>query len=171
MFVKRATVQDVKIISYIHASSWKSAYRGIIPQRYLDELQDDFWVNAFQGWIEANTVTALLIYDQELAVGCIAYGKSRDKKLSEWGEIVSIYLLPAYFGKGYGHKLLKAALDDLKIAGYNDVYLWVLENNEAAKKFYERNGFVFNNEKYSFAIMGKPLQDMRYIFSFNNARI
>lgn len=171
MFIKQATIQDAKTISHIHASSWKGAYRGIIPQQYLDVLQDDFWVNAFQSWIKAKTVTALLIYDKELAVGCIAYGKSRDEKLSQWGEIVSIYLVPEYFGKGYGCKLLKAALGDMKIAGYNDIYLWVLENNEAAKKFYERNGFVFNNDRYSFKIMRKPLQDMRYIFSFNTARV
>lgn len=120
MVIRQATIQDAKIISHIHASSWKSAYRGIIPQRYLDELPDDFWINAFQGWIKANALTVLLIYDSELAVGCIAYGKSRDEKLSEWGEIVSIYLLPEYWGKGYGHQLLKAVLDDLKMAGYNN---------------------------------------------------
>ena len=171
MIIKRGTIQDAKTISHIHASSWKSAYRGIIPQQYLDELQDDFWVNAFQGWIEADTVTVLLIYDQESAAGCVAYGKSRDKKLPEWGEIVSLYLLPEYLGKGYGRKLLQAALDDLKIAGYNSVYLWVLENNEIAKKFYERNGFTFNNDKYSFEIMKEPFEDIRYVFSFNSAQV
>ncbi|MEM1485213.1 GNAT family N-acetyltransferase [Oscillospiraceae bacterium PP1C4] len=168
MFIKQATAQDAKTISHIHASSWKAAYRGMIPQQYLDELQDDFWVSAFQSWIDTNPIKALLIYDNELPVGCIVYGKSRDDKLPEWGEIISIYLIPAYLGKGYGYKLFNSALDDMKHAGYHDIYLWVLEDNEAAKKFYERNGFVCNNDKYSFEIMNKPIHDVRYVFSFNN---
>ena len=81
MFIKQAAIQDAKTISHIHASSWKSAYKGIVPQPYLDQLQKDFWVEAFENWIETNTITALLIYDNDVPVGCIAYGKSRDEKL------------------------------------------------------------------------------------------
>lgn len=42
--IKTATINDVKDISYIHAVSWKTAYKGVIPQDYLDNLKNDFWV-------------------------------------------------------------------------------------------------------------------------------
>lgn len=58
-------------------------------------------------------------------IGCVAYGKARDKSLFSWGKIVSIYLLPEYFGKGYGNKLLESALLDLKQSGFQNIYLWV----------------------------------------------
>lgn len=105
--IRKATMTDLEVISCIHASSWKVAYKGIVPQRYLDELKYDFWVDAFQNWISNNLVTAQLIYENEIPVGCIAYGKSRDEKFPEWGEIVSIYVLPEHCSKGYGSKINK----------------------------------------------------------------
>ena len=37
MEIREATPKDVKDISRIHALSWKSAYKGIVPQAYLDK--------------------------------------------------------------------------------------------------------------------------------------
>ena len=102
MEIRKATIDDVKYISRIHALSWKAAYRKIVPQAYLDELKEEFWIPAFTGWIKDNALAVQLIYDNGSPVGCIAYGKSRDEALPDWGEIVSLYLLPEYFGKGCG---------------------------------------------------------------------
>ncbi|MCB8814405.1 hypothetical protein [Desulfosporosinus shakirovi] len=90
--IKDVRVQDAETISNIYAISWKVAYKGIIPQRYLEELQNDFWVSAFQNWINNNILKVKQIYENDTPVGCISYGKSRDEKLPNWGEIVSIYL-------------------------------------------------------------------------------
>ncbi|MEG6523510.1 GNAT family N-acetyltransferase [Desulfotomaculum sp. 1211_IL3151] len=139
--IRRATIRDTRIISNIHASSWKIAYKDIVPQKFLDELEYDFWVSAFQNWIDNNILTAQIIYDNERPVGCITYGRSRDNKLSKWGEIVSVYVLPGYFRKGYGQKLLETALKDLKEEGFQNCYLWVLKENYNARRFYEKMGF------------------------------
>lgn len=168
MKIRQATVRDIKIISSIHASSWKIAYKGIVPQRYLDELRYDFWESAFQNWISNNILTAQLVYDNEIPVGIIAYGKSRDDKFPEWGEIVSVYLLPSYFKKGYGQKMLEAALDDLKKKGFQYCYLWILKENHNARKFYEKNGFRCSNDELIYEIMQKQLTDVRYILTLNN---
>lgn len=166
MEIREATIDDVKYISRIHALSWKEAYRGIVPQAYLDELKEDFWVPAFTGWIKGNALAAQLIYDRGSPVGCIAYGKSRDEALHDWGEIVSLYLLKEYFGKGYGSGLFASALQDLRQSGYKSIYLWVLKENERARRFYERNGFQCSTDECIFEIMGKQLTDVRYIYSF-----
>lgn len=42
----KASTKDSEIISKLHALSWKTAYKGIVPQEYLDELKYDFWVDA-----------------------------------------------------------------------------------------------------------------------------
>jgi ribosomal protein S18 acetylase RimI-like enzyme len=169
MEIRKATIDDVKDISRIHALSWKSAYKGIVPQVYLDELKEDFWVSAFAVWIKDNTITARLILENGGPVGCVAYGKSRDKSMPNWGEIVSIYLLPQYFGKGYGNRLLESALLDLKQDGHQDIYLWTLKENQRARHFYEKNNFQCNKDECICEVMGKPLADIRYIYSFDDA--
>lgn len=71
----------------------------------LDQLKEDFWVSAFQNWTSNKVFTTLLIYKNESPVGCVAYGKAREEKFSEWRVIVSIYVLPDYWGKGYSRRL------------------------------------------------------------------
>jgi ribosomal protein S18 acetylase RimI-like enzyme len=136
----KASTKDSEIISKLHALSWKTAYKGIVPQEYLDEIKYDFWVDAFQNWISNNILTVQLLYRNETPVGCIAYGKARDENFLEWGEIVSIYIHPDYWRRGYGHKLLETAILDMKKRGYQNCYLWVLRENHSAQKFYPEIG-------------------------------
>lgn len=167
IIIKQSTVKDVEAISQIHALSWKAAYQGIVPQKYLDELQKDSWVTAFNNWINNGILKVMLIIENDIPVGCIAYGQSRDEKLPKWGEIVSIYVHPCYFGKGYGQKLLDAAVFELKNDGYKNCYLWVLKENMKARLFYERNGFICNQDEYILEIMGKKLTDVRYVIELD----
>ncbi|KEF36933.1 MULTISPECIES: GNAT family N-acetyltransferase [Bacillaceae] len=170
MEIRKATIDDIKDISRIHALSWKSAYKGIIPQTYLDELKEDFWVSAFETWLNDKVLTAQVMMENGSIIGCVAYGKARDKSLFSWGEIVSIYLLPEYFGKGYGNKLLESALLDLKQSGFQNNYLWVLKQNQRARYFYEKNKWRFNEDDECICeIAGKQLTEIRYIYSFDNS--
>lgn len=165
MEIRKATIEDVKDISRIHALSWKSAYKGIIPQVYLDELKEDFWVPAFETWIKDNVLTAQLIIKEGSPVGCVAYGKARDKSLKDWGEIVSIYLLHEYFGRGLGNLLLESALLDLKQSGHINVYLWVLKKNQRGRRFYEKHKWQCSKDECVVEIAGKKLIELRYNYS------
>ena len=60
---------------------------------------------------------------------------------SGFGEVVSLYLLPAYYRKGYGRELLESVRDAL-LEHYEGVYLWVLRENARARAFYEKLGFA-----------------------------
>ena len=166
--IENAKVKDAQTISNIHALSWKFAYKNIVPQKYLDELQSDFWTGHFTSWISNNTLRAKILYTDNTPVGCIAYGKSRDESLPKWGEIVSVYVHPEHLRKGYGQRLLHTALIDMKKYDYLNCYLWVLELNENARYFYELSGFKRNNDKYNFEIMNKPLTDVRYILDLKS---
>lgn len=44
MELRRAERKDAAAISRVHAVSWKSGYRGMIDQEYLDGLREDHWV-------------------------------------------------------------------------------------------------------------------------------
>lgn len=163
MNVRKATVDDVKNISRIYALSWKTAYVGIVPKDFLDAIDDDRWVIKFRKDIGDGTLSALMVYDGDTPVGCAAFGSSRDEKMRDWGEIVSIYLHPDYFGKGYGEALLKETVAALKQQGYERIYLWVLRDNARARRFYEKHGFVSRGEESTLEIMGETLVDVRYV--------
>lgn len=167
MQFRKAKPEDIRDISRIHALSWKTAYKGMVPQQFLDDLKEDHWIEPFTNAFHENRLSAQLVCDNEIPVGCISYGKSRDSGLSDWGEIVSFYLLPCYWGKGYAAPLLELAMADLG-RSYRSIFLWVLKDNLRARKFYENNNFYWNNDEFNFEIMGQQLIHVRYVFSFEN---
>lgn len=164
MHVRKATADDVADISRIYALSWKTAYKGMVPQAFLDDLKEDNWMPMFRRYLKDGSICALMICDGEEAVGCTAFGRSRDEKLHDWGEIVSVYLLPDYFGLGHGEALLKGAMDALVQQGYRHIYLWVLRGNDRARRFYEKHGFVCSGDECTVEIMGQSLVDLRYVW-------
>lgn len=159
--IRAAGVGDAETISRIYAESWKAAYQGIVPQAYLDGLSDQ-WVVPFTTWLSGKTLTARLAFDGATPVGCIAYGRSRDPALPDWGEIVSLYLVPRVFGHGFGAALLRTALADLSEQGFREAFLWVMRDNVRARAFYEKAGFSRVGNEVGFEIMGKQLFELRY---------
>lgn len=95
-------------------------------------------------------------------IGTSSFGQSRFEKLGNWGEIISIYLLPEYMGKGYGKLLLQTGVSELKRLGYEDIFLWVLKENNRARRFYERFGFTETEDYLETHIGGKALREIRY---------
>lgn len=164
--VRPAQPEDAPEISRIYAASWRSAYRGMVPQQYLDELKDDFWEQKFIRWLESGTLQAQLLTVDGTPVGCAAYGKSRDDRLPDWGEIVSIYLHPDYYRKGYGTTLFHAAVEKLKAQGYPGCFLWVLDKNLNAQRFYEKNGFTRTQDVCHSEVLGEQLTELRYQLNF-----
>ena len=106
----------------------------------------------------------MVCIDNGKIVGTSSFCKSRFEQLQGWGEIISIYLLPDYIGKGYGKILIDAVLSELKRQGYEDVFLWVLEENVRARNFYEKYGFLLTDDVSDANIGGKVLREMRYVY-------
>lgn len=106
----------------------------------------------------------MICIDDDCFIGTSSFGKSRFEKFSDWGEIISIYLLPDYLGKGYGKILLQAAISELEKMGYKNIFLWVLRENIRARCFYERFGFSRTDDYLDDNIGGKELQEIRYIY-------
>lgn len=151
---------DRNAISHVYEESWKAAYKGIVPQSYLESIESGRWAKALDNpeW------HSLIMLDGDRIVGTSAYCASRFEDMKDFGEIISIYFLPEYFGRGYGKKLLQAAINGLSQMGYTDIFLWVLEDNIRARRFYEHYGFVASGKYMENNIGGKVLRELQYIF-------
>lgn len=157
-YIKHA--DDKMVISKIYEESWKFAYKGIIPQNYLDSIPEGCWATGLEN---PNQNTLVCIEDGKI-VGTSSFCKSRFEQYNGWGEIISIYLLPEYMGKGFGKALLELVIAELKKLGHHDIFLWVLEENWNARGFYEKAGFSVTNDFLDNNIGGKDLREIRYIY-------
>ena len=157
------SADDKNKISKIYEDSWRYAYSGIIPQDYLDAIQKGQWSNRLEipGW---NTMVC--VKDGEY-IGTSTFGKSRIEKYKDSGEVISIYLLPEYIGKGYGKKIMDTVMSELRKERFRKVFLWVLEENRRARHFYENYGFKVCEDYMEEKIGGKALMAVQYVFHFN----
>lgn len=149
---------DRLAISRIYEESWKFAYKDIIPKTYLESIPAGRWAPN----IEKEGMNTLVLIEDGMFIGTSSYCKSRFSDFSDLGEIVSIYLLPQYIGKGYGKLLLNAVKEELGQLGFNEIFLWVLEDNLRARKFYEKAGFTTSGNYLNDNIGGKDLRELQY---------
>ena len=139
MRIRHMAPGDDKLsVSRIYEESWCAAYRGILPQDYLDRIPPGRWVP----YLEQSWRNVLVLEDARRLIGVASFAPSRDPALPEYGEVVSLYLLPDCRGRGYGRLLLEAAAGELSALGYQDLFLWVLAENLPARRFYEKAGFL-----------------------------
>lgn len=178
-FVDACTQEHFRAMSLIHALGWRDTYVGYVPQDYLDsEITDDRWVEVFRkNYEEQNGVYGLLLYRGETPVACINYCRARtvnynpgdvckfdNDAYADWGEIASFYTHPAERGKGYGGLLLEEALRRLKALGYENAFVFVLRENERARKFYSTHGFAWDGTHADIPFPPDAIcVDLRYI--------
>ena len=157
---------DRKEISKIYEESWRYAYRGIIPQEYLDAIPKGNWVKNLDipGW------QTMVCLENGKYIGTSSFCKSRFDQHPDSGEVISIYFLPDYIGKGYGRQLLEAVLDELRKQGFLEAFLWVLEDNVRARHFYESLGFSKTEDYLNNKIGGKDVREVRYVYQFGKTQ-
>ena len=124
---------------YIHWKSWHETYPGLMPDDYLTNITLEKCIKMAHRWPEN---TFLLKVDDKI-VGFSCIRKSADAE--GVNEIVAIYLLKEYHGKGLGYALLNQTV--AQFAEREKIVLWVLQGNERAINFYKKFGFDFNGNQ------------------------
>ncbi|WEV58140.1 GNAT family N-acetyltransferase [Ligilactobacillus acidipiscis] len=123
-------------ISNLYLKTWKSAYKDLLPQKLLAQLNDNTW-SPQKRW--QNTFVAE--NNSKKIIGACSFGPARSDIFPNYGELYSLYIDPEYQHIGTGSRLRKLALDKLQQSGYQFAFLWVLYNNMPAIKFYGKMGF------------------------------
>ncbi|MDS9470740.1 GNAT family N-acetyltransferase [Sporosarcina pasteurii] len=160
MFIRKATVEDVKGIAKVHVDSWRTTYQGIVPDSYLSSLaykeREKIWVRG----IKENTIYIVEDESDQL-VGFATGGKERTGKYKDYlGELYAIYLLEATQGKGLGRKLFNRVVKDLQGKNLNSMLIWALADNPACH-FYEKLGGK-KVDTAEIEIAGKKLKEVAY---------
>jgi ribosomal protein S18 acetylase RimI-like enzyme len=129
--IREASERDAQALARVHVESWKSTYRGLIPDSYLDSLELSARANDFRKWFKEPGDRFLLAAfkpEGELA-GFVSGGKEREDHETGTGELYAIYLLEEYQRQGIGRKLFSSCADRLKELGYRRMILYSMAEN------------------------------------------
>lgn len=164
MKTRLAHPSDARAIAEVHVRSWQSAYRGIVPDTYLDALSVERRAMAFGEALSRGSPEMWVAESHADIVGWIAFGSSRDADATQSvGEVEAIYVSPSHWSAGAGSALWSVARPRLVERGFTSVTLWVLEDNHRAIRFYSRAGFAPDvAARKRLSIGGKSLWEARY---------
>ena len=144
MRIRDATIADARAIVEVYIRSWQAAYRGLMPDDFLDSLSVEDREQEWRSWLASQPTRqwCLVAEDDGKVLGFVRFGPSRDEEAPEdAGEVYAIYVLPEAFGTGTGRELFAHANRILRERGFAAATLWVLEANERARRFYEAAGW------------------------------
>jgi ribosomal protein S18 acetylase RimI-like enzyme len=143
MIIRSARRDDALPIATIHVRSWQVAYRGVVPDEFLDAMSIEERHLRWQQILEVGQSATWIAEEGDIALGWISAGANRDSDSTQSsGEIWAVYIDPDHWRKGVGRALCTVAEQELRSRGYREVTLWVLEGNERAIRFYQSIGFA-----------------------------
>jgi ribosomal protein S18 acetylase RimI-like enzyme len=132
---------DAELIAQVHAESWRRTLRGM----FLDEFLDgDLVANRRAVWREwlgrprGDQFVCVAVAEVRIAGFICAYGAEDP----EWGSLIdNLHVAREHQRGGIGSALMRHAAVWL-VSSYGDcgVYLWVMEANQAARRFYQGLG-------------------------------
>ena len=141
--IRSATITDAPAIARVHVSSWRSAYRGMLPDDFLASLSEINYAERWKRVIAEGTSKVYVVEDEAAVVGFASGGRERAGEPGYEGELYAIYVLDAAQRRGFGRELVRATVGGLREMSLADMIIWVLRDNQPARAFYERLGGVY----------------------------
>jgi len=162
-------MEDVPAVARIHIASWQTAYRGILPDEFLDQMMDRLpnriarWEEGMRNPESPGFATFVAEHPTAGIIGFVSGGAVRQGRDGFRGELGGIYLLAEHRRCGLGRRLFATCVEHLRTLGHVDMMLWVLEANHAARRFYEAmGGRVIAGARMETTLGGQKMLEIAY---------
>ncbi|MGW0288515.1 N-acetyltransferase family protein [Streptomyces tuirus] len=164
--IREMTLADCGAVAEVRVGGWRSAYRGLVPQSYLDRLSVEEDAERRRTRLAQGDGSVVNLVAEDTGgeiVGWACHGPYRDGEvLTEDAELYAIYVHPDRVGRGVGRALLTESVARCRAAGHGRLLLWVLKENDRARRFYERAGFRADGAEEPFEVDGVAVPEVRY---------
>ena len=168
IIIRNVKQEDLWAVSSIVVEGWKSAYRGIIDDEFLDSLKvEDNYNKRLKDYQENGFIVAEI--DNEVVGFCrytINNLFSQDVKYIDC-ELCAIYVKPELQRQGIGKALFNYVIQEQKKNNNKNMILWCLKENYNARKFYEKMGGNLYG-KNEIKKGGKKYKEVGYRYDLSN---
>lgn len=153
MRIEQINQHNIDIASIVFSESWQYSHRDIVTEKFCLSVTPERQKNKLEEYMLKGH-DCFVSFDNQKAIGILILD-------CDANELISIYVSPDSLYQGYGSQLINFALD--KLDRDREIYLIVMNVNENARKFYQKNGFKFNG-KTKILSSEKGLSEMTYVY-------
>jgi GNAT superfamily N-acetyltransferase len=159
--VRPARPEDAARLAEVYLASGRAAWAGHLREETLAAF-----TSPAQEWVEAMADPGFCILvgeiDGEIAgVATLLPTQDADDRPEEVARLGRLYTEPAAWGRGLGHALMGAAMEELERRGYREATLWTGEWNRA-RGFYEAHGWRWDGATREQTLAGEVWTEVRY---------
>ena len=166
MVFRRATGGDSEAIASLHTESWRDAYRGILPDLYLDGQIFDERANLWRSRFSSLSSDRFLVVLAESSGEPVGFACVLLDEDPQWGPCLdNLHVLPRCRSRGVGRLLFgRAAQWVMSREPRWPIHLWVFEANVGARRFYDAlGGEVVENKKRE-VLKGIEISSVLYVW-------
>jgi ribosomal protein S18 acetylase RimI-like enzyme len=149
MIYREAIIPDLGGIIKVKVDTWKTTYRGIISEKYLERLSYEDKKENWKQRIENSTHGAKIYVAETDHHEIVGFALATLEKFNPViflnqlekfvGELCAIYVLKDFQGKTIGTELVKLVVKYLIANNVRSMIVWVLKENPS-HRFYEKLG-------------------------------
>jgi GNAT superfamily N-acetyltransferase len=170
--IRPATADDARAIAKVRIDTWRSAYRGVVPDAYLDAMDVDQSIALWDRVLAADgSAASIYVADRDgEVIGFAAANRLQEPKHGLDAELSAAYVRREFQRGGVGRRLVEAVARAQRAKGAKGLIVWAISGNKAARAFYEALGGTLIVEQ-PFEWDGVPLTEAGYAFADIDALI
>ncbi len=162
--VRAAVAVDGPAIAATKWRSWRVAYRGILPDEFMDRLTvfppAGYWTG--RAAVPPTNRHSLLVAGRRGTVVGLC-DVVPDESSPTTAQLKVLYVDPLVQRRGIGRALVDAAVEHARSTGATELVLWVAERNAEARAFYAENGWQADGGRERFELEpGVEMDEVRY---------
>jgi ribosomal protein S18 acetylase RimI-like enzyme len=162
MQLRPAEPGDALAVAQVHVRAWQIAYRGLLPDEYLDQLRPEDRAAKYNfanpDSFQPHTIVAI---EAGEVAGFATTARSHEADLPGYGELSALYVDPERWGRGIGTELA-AARTRLSELGFRNAMLWVLKGNARAERLYRADGWAGDGRQRTDTVWGVDVEEIRF---------
>lgn len=164
--ILHADLDDAPAIAALHIESWRSAYRGLLPDDFLDGPVVEDRVRLWNARMPAPDLHRRLVLKAVADGALVGFVCVLLDEEPAWGALLdNLHVKPELRGLGIGRRLFREARDWVSVAAPGQrMHLTVIEGNLEARRFYDRHGGAIVERKIKEVIPGTRLTILRYVW-------
>lgn len=139
--IRKAGEADCEALAAVLNKTWRADYAGFIPPEDMESFTREGRREEQYRALMAAGADVFCVEVDKMIRGVCTVVRAEEGWLSDYCEIMQLYIDPEIQRIGLGRKLLSFALRTMRAKSYKRAYLWVISGNAKAERFYAKFGF------------------------------